>query len=73
MLVTYDGDTGWYHERLLEYPVAIGEWVIRAADNDEYADKFEVYKSAVVMSGRTITQATSQMWSPSRGAWMMRR
>ena len=54
LLVSYDDDPGYHHERILEYPVAPGEWVIRTPDRDEYAELVSSWSDTSVMSGRPV-------------------
>ena len=54
LLVTYDDDPDYHHERILEYPVAPGEWVIRTPDGDEYAEEVSSWSDILVMSGRRV-------------------
>lgn len=43
ILVTFAGDAGWHHERLLICPVAPGRWIILTGDGDMYEEAFSDY------------------------------
>ena len=52
LIVQYRDDPGWWHERLLLYPVHDRLWVVLTADDDEYAEPVAGWVDVIVMSNR---------------------
>ena len=51
LLVSYETDPGWHHERLLLSPVINDDWVVLTPDDDVYAESLSDWKSVEVLSG----------------------
>ena len=49
LLVAFEGDPGWHHERILQWPVADDRWVVLTGDGDSYAEGLDEYDSWIAV------------------------
>ena len=51
LLVSYETDPGWHHERVLLSPVIDNDWVVLTPDDDVYSESLSDWKSVEVLTG----------------------
>lgn len=52
LLVTFEGEPGWHHERVLLYPWLGDQWIILMPDGDEYAEALGWWNTRSVLTGK---------------------
>ena len=52
LLVSFETDPGWHHERVLLAPVIDDDWMVLTPDDDRYAESFGDWKSVDILTGK---------------------
>ena len=51
LLVSYETDPGWHHERVLLSPIIDDDWLVLTPDDDVYSESLSDWKSVEVLTG----------------------
>ena len=54
LLVSYETDPGWHHERVLLAPVIDDDWMVLTADGDVYAESFTAESETETEDWKTV-------------------